>query len=79
MCGISGILDESQPLARETLHKMIRRLEHCGPDSEGVFIEGSIRFSTTPSTFDYRFERGRKSADAGRKRELSHCIQWGSI
>lgn len=43
--GISGILDESQPLARETLHKMIRRLEHRGPDAEGVFIEGSIGFA----------------------------------
>ncbi len=42
MCGISGILDGSQPLARETLHHMIRRLIHRGPDAEGVFIESPI-------------------------------------
>ncbi|MDA8560541.1 asparagine synthase (glutamine-hydrolyzing) [Nitrospinae bacterium] len=42
MCGISGILDWSQPLPQEILHNMIRRLSHRGPDAEGVFIESPI-------------------------------------
>lgn len=45
MCGISGILDWSQPLPQETLHNMIRRLSHRGPDSEGFFIESPIGFA----------------------------------
>ncbi len=42
MCGISGILDWSQPLPQEILLNMIRRLSHRGPDAEGVFIESPI-------------------------------------
>jgi asparagine synthase (glutamine-hydrolysing) len=42
MCGISGILDWSQPLPQEILHNMIRRLSHRGPDDEGVLIESHI-------------------------------------
>jgi asparagine synthase (glutamine-hydrolysing) len=42
MCGISGILDWSKSLTRETLHDMILRLIHRGPDAEGIFIKGPI-------------------------------------
>jgi asparagine synthase (glutamine-hydrolysing) len=42
MCGISGILDWSQPLAQEILQNMVRRLIHRGPDAEGVFMENPI-------------------------------------
>ena len=42
MCGISGILDWSQRPNRETLHSMIRQIEHRGPDDEGIFVNGPI-------------------------------------
>jgi len=42
MCGISGILDWSQPIAEDTLQNMIQRLVHRGPDAEGVFMESPI-------------------------------------
>jgi asparagine synthase (glutamine-hydrolysing) len=42
MCGISGILDWSQPQTQKILHDMIQRLIHRGPDAEGIFIESPI-------------------------------------
>ncbi len=41
MCGISGILDWSQPPTQKTLHSMIRQIEHRGPDGEGIFSEAN--------------------------------------
>jgi asparagine synthase (glutamine-hydrolysing) len=42
MCGISGILNWSQPPTQETLQNMAQKLAHRGPDAGGFFIENPI-------------------------------------
>ena len=48
MCGITGVFGFSYPLVSEnTLRKMTNTLAHRGPDSNGVYIKGSIGFGHT--------------------------------
>ena len=48
MCGITGVFGFSYPLVSEnTLRKMTNTLGHRGPDSNGVYIKGSIGFGHT--------------------------------
>ncbi len=43
MCGIAGIWNrDGRPIAEERLTNMRRSLEHRGPDSSGVAIDGSL-------------------------------------
>ncbi len=44
MCGIVGQLNRADgpPVTRELLHRMNEAIVHRGPDSEGVFIDGSF-------------------------------------
>src|SRR5436190_23906992 len=39
MCGIAGILSRNEPSC-ETVKRMVQRLEHRGPDSEGFWHNG---------------------------------------
>jgi asparagine synthase (glutamine-hydrolysing) len=44
MCGIAGVYSYQgdEPVNREALVRMTRRLAHRGPDDEGIFVEGPI-------------------------------------
>src|SRR5947208_14656462 len=45
MCGIAGIFhypDPGRPVSADELRRMTRRLEHRGPDDEGIHLDGSI-------------------------------------
>jgi len=43
MCGIAGYLNFDQsPIDQRSLARMVRRLEHRGPDGEGVEIRGHV-------------------------------------
>jgi asparagine synthase (glutamine-hydrolysing) len=45
MCGVAGIFtyaDFGEPVDRDQLLRMTRRLSHRGPDDEGVHIDGSL-------------------------------------
>jgi len=39
MCGIAGIISESQRVDAETIHRMCETLVHRGPDDEGIYVE----------------------------------------
>ncbi|MEJ2051507.1 MAG: hypothetical protein P8Y60_17020 [Calditrichota bacterium] len=52
MCGIVGAynLREAEPIARESMYKMLEILQHRGPDESGLYLEdqvslGSVRLS----------------------------------
>src|SRR5213595_1136400 len=42
MCGICGIASRRDAVDRERLARMAATLEHRGPDSEGMHIDGTI-------------------------------------
>jgi asparagine synthase (glutamine-hydrolysing) len=45
MCGICGIVAiDKEPVAPENIRKMMRLLEHRGPDDQGIFIEDNVGF-----------------------------------
>lgn len=42
MCGIAGLLNWKSPVEQPTLYAMLERLQHRGPDGQGVWAEGPI-------------------------------------
>jgi len=43
MCGIAGLLNlNGAPVARESLHGMMRMLTHRGPDDTGFHVESGV-------------------------------------
>ncbi|MFO0687462.1 MAG: asparagine synthase (glutamine-hydrolyzing) [Myxococcota bacterium] len=44
MCGIAGIFhaDARRPVAAESVHAMVRALDHRGPDDRGVHVDGPV-------------------------------------
>ncbi|WP_286883318.1 asparagine synthase (glutamine-hydrolyzing) [Aneurinibacillus sp. UBA3580] len=42
MCGIYGIIRRSQPVYEHELHVMGEKLNHRGPDDEGIYIHSNI-------------------------------------
>ena len=44
MCGIAGIFSNTTSPDPEQLDRMVDLLEHRGPDSRGVFLEGPLGF-----------------------------------
>lgn len=42
MCGIAGGVDFARPFDERLLHRMCRVMEHRGPDSRGVHVEGGL-------------------------------------
>jgi len=46
MCGIVGIVNGAggEPVDRELLERMTKRLAHRGPDDEGIFLDGTMGF-----------------------------------
>lgn len=44
MCGICGIIgfNNSQPIAKDVLLKMMQMMAHRGPDEEGIYLQGSV-------------------------------------
>lgn len=53
MCGIIGHIKKDGIVNQETFHKMVKSLEHRGPDGEGVFIseDGKIALGHTRLSF----------------------------
>ncbi len=41
MCGIAGFVSDNKN-KEKTLKKMLKRIEHRGPDSEGMYIDGEV-------------------------------------
>ena len=42
MCGICGILDTKEKVAKSSLHEMIKVMKHRGPDDDGTFVQGKV-------------------------------------
>lgn len=42
MCGISGLINHSDPISSQILEDMNRAITHRGPDDEGYFIDGPV-------------------------------------
>src|ERR671918_2618357 len=42
MCGIAGKLSSTAPVERPLLERMCGVIEHRGPDSRGLFLDGGV-------------------------------------
>ena len=42
MCGIAGKLSVSEPVERPLLERMCAVIEHRGPDSRGMYLDGGV-------------------------------------
>ena len=40
MCGIAGYFDTTKTITRDHLEMMTSKIEHRGPDAQGIFVEG---------------------------------------
>ena len=40
MCGIAGIVSDTQPVDSAEVRRMCERMTHRGPDDEGIYVEG---------------------------------------
>ncbi|MDX6490602.1 MAG: hypothetical protein QOD43_847, partial [Gaiellaceae bacterium] len=44
MCGIAGIIDYSESVARDDVAEMLRLIHHRGPDDHGIYEAPGVAF-----------------------------------